>query len=373
MANRQCLLVLGMHRSGTSALTRMLGLLGIDLPKTPLGGNETNMTGHWEPESVVHLNDRILEAAGSNWHDFRPVDPRWFQSPNARQFRSEACAILAAEFGGTGPFVIKEPRICRLSTFWLDVFGQVSIRPVFILPIRNPLEVAASLKVRDGLETGISYLLWLRHVLEAELATRGRPRVFTTYDELLGDWRQLAGKIKAALPLDWRRVIGDAGADIDALLSDSHRHHREPPARLFEEPVPSGLRKAFEIVDRWASSGENRSDFAELDRIKAEFEDASFLVAAAVAASAGESRQLASDLADSRAQQANAQQELAINQQQLANTQKVLASAQLQLQAMQEQLAITNQQLTIQHQEIELIAKQVDVLKWRKPRLGWRK
>lgn len=330
----------------------MLGLLGIDLPKTPLGGNETNVTGHWEPEPVVHLNDRILSAAGSSWRDFRPVDPRWFQSANARQFRSEACAILDAEFGGTGPFVIKEPRICRLSTFWLDVFGQMSIRPVFILPIRNPLEVAASLEIRDGIDPGVSHLLWLRHVLEAELATRGRPRVFTTYDELLGDWRQLAEKMQAALALAWPRSMEDASADIDALLSDSHRHHREPPARLFEEPVPSSLRKAFEILDRWSRSGESSDDFAEIDRIKAQFEDASFLVAAAVVASDGESRQLASDLADSRAQHASAQQ---------------------QLQDMREQLAITNQQLAILHEEIELIAKQVDVLRWRKPRLGWRK
>ncbi|CAN7626668.1 hypothetical protein [Aminobacter sp. LjRoot7] len=355
-----------MHRSGTSALTRMLGLLGIDLPKTPLGGNETNLTGHWEPEPVVYLNDRILAAAGSSWRDFRPVDPRWFQSADAWQFRSEACAILAAEFGGTAPFVIKEPRICRLSTFWLDVFGQMNVRPVFILPIRNPLEVAASLKIRNGIQPDVSHLLWLRHVLEAELATRGRPRVFTTYDELLGDWRQLASKMQAALALAWPRAPGDAGADIDALLSDSHRHHREPLARLFEEPVPRGLRKAFEIVDRWSGNGESSDDFAELDRIKAEFEEASLLVSTAVASSAAEMRQLTSDLATMEAQVARAQQDL-------ASTQQVLASTQQQLSAMQEQLAITNQQLTIQHREIELIAKQVDVLRWRKPRLGWRK
>ncbi len=337
-----------MHRSGTSALTRMLGLLGIDLPKTPLGGNETNTIGHWEPTPVVHLNDRILAAAGSSWHDFRPVDSRWFQSVEAKQFRSEACTILETEFGGTGPFVIKEPRICRLSTFWIDVFGQMNVSPVFVLPIRNPLEVAASLKIRNGISPGISHLLWLRHVLEAELATRGKPRVFTTYDELLGDWRQLAGKMQAVLALDWPRAIGDASHDVDALLSDSHRHHHEPPARLLEEPVPGGLRKAFEIVDRWASSGESSDDFAEIDRIKAEFEEASFLVAAAVASSAAESRQLA----DSQAQ---------------------LASTRQQLSAVQEQLAITNQQLASQHREIELIAKQLDILRWRRPRLGWRK
>lgn len=63
-----CILVLGMHRSGTSALTGVLGLLDVYLADT-IKGDENNKKGYFENWKVQQLNDRIFSSIKSNWQD----------------------------------------------------------------------------------------------------------------------------------------------------------------------------------------------------------------------------------------------------------------------------------------------------------------
>ena len=163
---RTCIVVLAMHRSGTSALVRTLGLLGFSLPKTLMAGNEWNETGYGESLLIAQMNDRLLQSVGSSWADWRTVDATLRNSSAAAEFRREAVATIASEFEGSGSFVLKDPRMCRLSGFWADVFVEMGIRPLFVLPVRNPLEVAASVHRRDRIEPWLTLLVWQRHVLE---------------------------------------------------------------------------------------------------------------------------------------------------------------------------------------------------------------
>jgi len=274
-SGRVCLLVPGMHRSGTSALSRVLTLLGADPPKALMPANEANEAGYWESIEIYKLNDDLLASAGSGWDDWRAIDPGWYASPKAGEFRARAQAALEAEFGDSSFFVLKDPRICRIAPFWLDVFDTAGIRPLILLPLRNPLEVAASLEKRDGFPPEFGHLLWLRHVLEAEAATRGRPRLHCSYDELMADWPRLAARAQAALALSWPRTPERAAPEIDAFLAESLRHHKEAPKRAAENPALSAwLRETFAILDRWAAGGEDPADLTALDRIRAAFDDA---------------------------------------------------------------------------------------------------
>src|SRR5690242_13889401 len=76
----RCLLVLGMHRSGTSAITRVFSLLGADLPKNLMPAAAFNQAGHWESNDLAAIHDKLLASAGSTWHDWRAFNPDWFQS-----------------------------------------------------------------------------------------------------------------------------------------------------------------------------------------------------------------------------------------------------------------------------------------------------
>ena len=90
---RVAILVAGMHRSGTSAVTRILSLAGCDLPKNLMTGdvaNKFNERGFWEPRSIADLNDELLASAGSAWDDWRAFDSGWYVSPIAEEFRERA-------------------------------------------------------------------------------------------------------------------------------------------------------------------------------------------------------------------------------------------------------------------------------------------
>ena len=178
------ILVAGMHRSDTSALTCALSLLGCDLPKTPSSDPE-----HWESMVIMNLNDEILASAGSAWHDWGAFNQGWYASPVIDEFRERAQAALESEFGASRLFVLKDPRICRLLGFWIEAAEVLGASPLVVSPIRNPLEVAASLEARDGMDPSIAQRLWLRHVLDAEAASRHLKRSYVRYDDLIGEWQ----------------------------------------------------------------------------------------------------------------------------------------------------------------------------------------
>ncbi|MBX3491407.1 MAG: hypothetical protein KF899_00445 [Parvibaculum sp.] len=272
---RVCLLVLGMHRSGTSAISRVLALMGADLPKKLMQPNKYNEAGYWESNQISELNHAILDSTGSSWDDWLRFNDRWYASPQAGEFKARAAAALKDEFGTSSFFILKDPRICRITSFWFDILKEADVQPRVVLPVRNPLEVAASLERRDGFPPELGHLIWLRHVLEAEAASRGVPRFHCSYDELMNDWPGLVARAATTLGFSWPHSPESAGPEIDAFLVDKLRHHCEPQTRVVENPaLPAWLRDTFEIFSRWASEGENPADFASLDAIRLAFDDA---------------------------------------------------------------------------------------------------
>lgn len=268
-------LVLGMHRSGTSALTRVLSLLGCDLPKTLVPAHPSNEAGHWESLPIVELNDDILNSAGTNQNDWLAFNPGWYASPKAAEFKERALSALAEEFGKSRLFALKDPRICRFAPFWLDVLDTAGVRPAIIMPIRNPLEVAESLFRRNGFDPALGHLLWLRHVLEAEAGSRGWPRFHTSFESLLTGWSSLAAAAQDKLGVSWPRLSALTGEEIDAFLTDRLRHHQASPRSISDNPLLSSwLRDAFAIFGRWAEEAEDEADYATLDRIRRELDAA---------------------------------------------------------------------------------------------------
>lgn len=284
------ILVCGMHRSGTSALSRVLHSLGCDLPKTLLGANPTNEAGHWESDVARAFNDEILDSAGSDWNDWLAISPGWYTSPKYEAYKERGAAILRDEFGPSRLFVFKDPRICRMTRFWLDVLDAENVATRVIFPVRNPLEVAASLKTRDGAEASYTLILWLRHVLDAESGTRGRVRFFCSYDALMQNWADLADRAQKALHISWPRMSISVDREVSAFLNRNLRHHQFESNGISANPLLSDwIKGAYEIFERWARTGEDEADYATLDEVRRAFDAAApafaMLVSAGKAAS----------------------------------------------------------------------------------------
>ncbi len=267
-----CVVVLGMHRSGTSALTGTLNLLGCTLPDVLIPGNSTNEKGHFESVKLRSFLDEILQSVASRWDDWHSIPTGWFDSSRADEFQAEAVNLLAEEYGPSRLFVLKNPRICRLLPFWNDVWGAANVDPAFVLIHRNPTEVAASLERRNGMDTQLSLLIWLRHVIEAEIGTRGCARSFTSYRELMQNWHHTATKLQSDLKLSFPRFSLGVTEEVEEFLSPTLRHFNETADSAMNDPIVSGwVRDVFAILERWTDQGENSKDHAQLDHIRTAF------------------------------------------------------------------------------------------------------
>lgn len=270
---RVAVVIMGMHRSGTSVLARVLNLLGCQIPETLMDPSESNPRGHWESESIRQFNDELLEAVGSSWSDWTPVNPGFAKSPVYAAYRQRAVERLEAEFGNHPFVVLKDPRICRLGEFWIDALESAGLEPTIILPLRNPLEVAASLARRDGFDESYVQLLWLRHVLDAEIITRERRRVFTTYQELLDGWEALVARIGAELAIAWPRLSEQVAREIDGTIDGELKHHAETSRAVIANPgLSAWLRDTYAILENWVQNGERVHDYAKLDDIRAQLD-----------------------------------------------------------------------------------------------------
>ena len=270
---KRAVLVVGMHRSGTSAVTRVLNYLGCALPNHLSGMAHDNERGFWESPAVRDLNDRILKSAGTAWDDWVAFDPSWYESPRANEFRGDARTVLEDEFGESPAFVLKDPRICRLLPLWIDAVRCFGAEPLIVSPIRNPLDVAASLEARDGIDPSIGLLMWLRSLLDAERASRDVERLFLRYERLLDAPREVVKQLKDSLGVEGVTQPAEACTLIGGFLSPDLRHHRAEDSSVLANPdVSRWLRSSFDIVHRWTVGDVRTEDWSALDRIREDFD-----------------------------------------------------------------------------------------------------
>jgi hypothetical protein len=241
---RQALMVLGPHRSGTSAVTGVLNLLGAELGQSLMPGDIDNERGYWENVAFVKRNDVLLRAFDICWDAPVQMPPRWNERAVAERMATILRRRVKREFGQAQMVAVKDPRLCRLAPLWMQVLEDVGYRPVHLLVVRHPREVAASLERRNGFPLEKSYLLWLQYFFDAEAATRGKPRIIVDYATLLRDWRGCVGSIGQALGVQWPKAIDSVAAQIMEFLEPALRHHNYPGGQDFQR------RDGLVFVDR---------------------------------------------------------------------------------------------------------------------------
>ena len=182
---RQALLVVGMHRSGTSALALALSKLGWALGEDLLEPQaDVNRQGFGENRAVVEFNERLLERFGHRWYQFFSLPGDWLASV-ATEYVAEASAILEQQFADGARILLKDPRLCLTLPVWRRALDAAGVASRAILTLRHPEAVAGSLERRDSLPRSTACLLWAHYMLEAERASRGMPRTVLQYEDLL--------------------------------------------------------------------------------------------------------------------------------------------------------------------------------------------
>jgi hypothetical protein len=175
-----------MHRSGTSAITRALQVVGVELGNNLMPPIEdVNAKGFWEDLDFSALNNELLGALGSDWHHLASIGPDEVERLRENGYFAKAVDLLSQKIGKSQIFGFKDPRVAKLLPFWNEVFIHCQLDTSFVLAMRHPLSVVKSLAKRDGFDAEKSYFLWLGHVIESLSGSASRKRVLIDYDKLM--------------------------------------------------------------------------------------------------------------------------------------------------------------------------------------------
>ena len=176
------LFVLGMHRSGTSAITGALKLCGAWVgEETELtGANAENSLGFWERRDMRRICDRLLHSARADWWRIADFDPQVIPYEILTEQRREFEKIVSA-LDKHEAWVIKEPRLCLL----LPLLRNYVKKPICIHIYRNPLEVARSLQARNGFSISAGLALWEAYNLYALHTSRDLPYISVSHESLM--------------------------------------------------------------------------------------------------------------------------------------------------------------------------------------------
>jgi hypothetical protein len=273
--------VIGMHRSGTSAVTGMLAHLGVDTPAGDdlVPGTSTNERGHFESKTLIRIDNQLLRVLGGSWSAPPDLKPGWELGSEVVSLRDPAARAFHATFPAR-PVVWKDPRNCIVLPFWRSLLAP----PIAaVLVYRDGLEVAQSLRTRSQLSLTHGLALWERYVRTSCADLGGVPTFVTEYGAMLDDpassCRELVRFLTdvgidvdpsrivtavdaldvdlrhAAIPHDEPAGISDSGREVlRALRACDGVHHPWRPPDLGDEPEWVDdfltLRRRYEVLRR---------------------------------------------------------------------------------------------------------------------------
>jgi hypothetical protein len=216
-------MVVGMHRSGTSAVTRVINLLGVPLGREDdIYTAEDNPSGHWESNTLCDLNDMILHVFGAFDIGMPPMPRAWLRSRRAEYLRGVMRATFDDIYRGER-WLWKDPRICLTLPLWRQVLDDFCV--VFVVREAGP--VTRSLHRRDGFPIMYCHALWDEYNRRAVAASSGLPVVTVDFDAMLDDPLHQVKLLSEGLSCVGVQLNGE----IDTAAGSVHRPSRpDPPA-----------------------------------------------------------------------------------------------------------------------------------------------
>jgi hypothetical protein len=215
-----------MHRSGTSAITRALNLLGFPLGSADdLHHGWDNPGGHWESSALIDCNDCILGAMGGSWEMPPRLRIGWENRPPATGLLEDMHRSFRVAYGEVGgAWVWKDPRTCLTFPLWRRVLPD----PTVVIVLRDPHHVARSLKARESMRTAYGLALWRLYTASAALASAGLPTVVVRYGDVVRDPSRGLDGLAAGLEQLGIAVTGDVRAAAGSVSTKARSDNASP-------------------------------------------------------------------------------------------------------------------------------------------------
>jgi hypothetical protein len=220
--------VLGMSRSGTSAIARSLKVLGIDLGDKLLAGDKRNPKGFYEDSDILYkINRGISRALDMAWADVNTFDQKEVNhNKTLFDYKNYAVKLVRERLAKTQHWGFKDPRTITILPFWKAVFSELDVDDRYIITVRNPLATAYSNQkfVNSTIEMGL--ILWLVYMVTAINETQGKKRVIVSYELMLDDAQKQLERIHAAIGEELKIDPYEANQYVKEFLDKKLSHHR---------------------------------------------------------------------------------------------------------------------------------------------------
>lgn len=240
---KECIVVLGMHRSGTSVLAGLVSMQGYYLGSSEMPKREDNPKGFYENFKIYQLNQSILLDYNTSWDEYSfsidqisPID--------MHRYEVRAREIIKQEFGPVKRIFMKDPRMCLLFPLWEKVLTEMGFDIKVILAYRSPMEVANSLQSRNEMAVEKSLLMWSHHFFQAEKSSREYPRMLVRYDK---DIRDLDVFVKDLSDFLGTELKDEVIVSSHELYTPKLKHHQLQLDNLSDE-IPSYLKEFVSIL-----------------------------------------------------------------------------------------------------------------------------
>src|SRR6185295_4653785 len=182
---KKIFVVLGMPRSGTSAIAHALNILGVDFGDSLTPADTLwNPTGFWEDKDISNqINCGVLFAIDFAWESLRLVDAA--QCTTLSDLKNKAINLLNQRMAFSDCWGFKDPRTAKIIPFWQSVFETAALEDHYLITLRNPLSSAHSFhRLRHfDLESGL--ILWLMHLYPAIQDTFGKKRLIVSFENMI--------------------------------------------------------------------------------------------------------------------------------------------------------------------------------------------
>ncbi len=234
------MIVLGMHRSGTSLITRLLHEMGafVGDESELLPKMDCNAEGFWERQDVHDVNEAALASMRATWDaPLNAIDGQ-LSDRGKGEFEYNAEAVVE-KLNQHTLWVIKDPRMSLLFRFWQPLLDS----PVSVVSWRHPLEVAASLKTRDGLPFVYGLALWELYMVKALQSVQNIPYCLISYSDLMRTPITTIEKLcQDVVDMGGKSVSELSRKQIDSIINPSLKHEKHNPQDELEHLSSSQLR-----------------------------------------------------------------------------------------------------------------------------------
>lgn len=242
--------ILGMHRSGTSVISRIINLLGFYLGEDSnlMKGNADNLKGYWERNDIVNLHERIMRTLKMKWDTPISLPANWTFLEEIKPFKQELTELVLQIFSNHEAWAWKDPRTSLLLALWKEVLDDLGIPFFCVVSIRNPLDVAKSLEKRNGYSHDKSFGIWFNYNINILYEILSIPHVILSYDRLLDDWKTEIERCMSLLKIDISFIDEKLSGMISDFINPNFRHSLSDMNELVEYGAPFPVVELYELL-----------------------------------------------------------------------------------------------------------------------------